>query len=362
MKPYVLICVSLVLAACSSEAPPPDTPRPALVAQPVAADGALESYSGEVRARYEPQLGFRIAGKISRRLVNVGDRVKQGQPLAELNAEDVGLQMQAARARMSAAKADQELAESELQRYRKLMEREVISRSQFDSVESRFKASDAQYNQARADFNVARNQTDYAVLRAPQDGVIASRQAEAGQVVAAGQAVFTLAVAGEREVRIDLPERDVDKVTVGQKVRIELWSRQGKPFPGTVRELSPAADPVSRTFEARVAFDNDAVGAELGQSARVYSRGSDAQHALLIPLSALSADHGEAFVWVVSANGSLRKTPVQVGAYREDQVPVLAGLKPDQWVIAAGTQVLHEGQKVRPVDRANRSVDLATGE
>ena len=177
MKPYVLICVSLALAACSSEAPPqPDTPRPALVVQPVAADGALESYSGEVRARYEPQLGFRIAGKISRRPVNVGDWVEQGQPLAELNAEDVGLQMQAARARMSAAKADRELAESELQRYRKLMERQVISRSQFDSVESRFKASDAQYNQARADHAVARNQTDYAMLRATRERAAERRE------------------------------------------------------------------------------------------------------------------------------------------------------------------------------------------
>lgn len=363
MKPLMLICLMLALAACSPAEPPAkEPPRPALVVQPIPPEGLVESYSGEIRARYEPQLGFRIAGKISRRLVDVGDRVKEGQPLAELHAEDVGLQMQAARARVAAAKADQELAQSELERYRPLMERQVISRSQFDSVESRFKASDAQYQQARADLDVARNQTGYAVLRAPRDGVIASRQAEAGQVVSAGQAIFTLAVAGEREVRIDLPEQDVERVVVGQPVSIELWSRPGKPFSGQIRELAPAADPVSRTFEARVAFDNEAAGAELGQSARVYMPGSGPADALSIPLSALTADAGEPFVWVVNKDGSLRKAPVKVGPYREDRVPVLEGLNANDWIVAAGTQVLHEGETVHPVDRRNRPVDPDAGE
>jgi multidrug efflux system membrane fusion protein len=362
MKSVLLIFATLALAGCSAAEPPAQTaPRPALVVQPTSAGTLAQVYSGEVRARYEPQLGFRIAGKISRRLVDVGDRVKKGQPLAELDAEDVTLRMRAAQARLSAAQADRELAQSELERYRTLVARQVISQSQFDAVESRFKASDAQYQQARADLDVARNQTGYAVLRAPRDGVIAHREAEAGQVVAAGQAVFTLAVAGEREVRIDLPEQDVDQMAVGQPVRIELWSQPGQFFPGQIRELAPAADPVSRTFEARVAFENAEVGAELGQSARVYIAG-DTNARLTIPLAALTADAGEPFVWVVNADGTVHKTVVDAGAYREDRVPVLAGLSADDWIVAAGTQVLHEGQRVRPVDRDNRSVDVAPGE
>jgi len=360
-----LLPLALVMAACSPAEPESDTsPRPALVVQPGTGDALRDIYPGEVRARYEPELAFRIGGKISRRMVTVGDRVEAGQPLAELNAEDVRLELDAARARLASARSDQRLARSELERYRTLLERQVISQSQFDSVESRAEASDAQLEQARAQLKVASNQADYAVLEAPETGVIAQRLAEAGQVVAAGQAVFVLAVDGDREVVIDLPEQDVKRFQVGDEVAIELWSRPGEPFPGRIRELAPAADPSSRTFEARVAFDNDTADAELGQSARVLvDHANGGADVLTVPLAAVTADQGESFVWVVNPDdATLVKTPVRTGAYREDRVPVLEGLSADDWVVAAGTQVLREGQKVRPVDRQNRQVSLGDGQ
>ena len=360
-----LLPLALVMAACSPAEPESDTsPRPALVVQPGTGDALRDIYPGEVRARYEPELAFRIGGKISRRMVTVGDRVEAGQPLAELNAEDVRLELDAARARLASARSDQRLARSELERYRTLLERQVISQSQFDSVESRAEASDAQLEQARAQLKVAGNQADYAVLEAPETGVIAQRLAEAGQVVAAGQAVFVLAVDGDREVVIDLPEQDVKRFQVGDEVAIELWSRPGEPFPGRIRELAPAADPSSRTFEARVAFDNDTADAELGQSARVLvDHANGGADVLTVPLAAVTADQGESFVWVVNPDdATLVKTPVRTGAYREDRVPVLEGLSADDWVVAAGTQVLREGQKVRPVDRQNRQVSLGDGQ
>ncbi len=359
-----LLPLALVMAACSPAEPESDTsPRPALVVQPGTGDALRDIYPGEVRARYEPELAFRIGGKISRRMVTVGDRVEAGQPLAELNAEDVRLELDAARARLASARSDQRLARSELERYRTLLDRQVISQSQFDSVESRAEASDAQLEQARAQLKVASNQADYAVLEAPETGVIAQRLAEAGQVVAAGQAVFVLAVDGDREVVIDLPEQDVKRFQVGDEVAIELWSRPGEPFPGRIRELAPAADPSSRTFEARVAFDNDTADAELGQSARVLvDHANGGADVLTVPLAAVTADQGESFVWVVNPDdATLVKTPVRTGAYREDRVPVLEGLSADDWVVAAGTQVLREGQKVRPVDRQNRQVELDDG-
>ena len=359
-----LLPLALVMAACSPAEPESDTsPRPALVVQPGTGDALRDIYPGEVRARYEPELAFRIGGKISRRMVTVGDRVEAGQPLAELNAEDVRLELDAARARLASARSDQRLARSELERYRTLLERQVISQSQFDSVESRAEASDAQLEQARAQLKVASNQADYAVLEAPETGVIAQRLAEAGQVVAAGQAVFVLAVDGDREVVIDLPEQDVKRFQVGDEVAIELWSRPGEPFPGRIRELAPAADPSSRTFEARVAFDDDTADAELGQSARVLvDHANGGADVLTVPLAAVTADQGESFVWVVNPDdATLVKTPVRTGAYREDRVPVLEGLSADDWVVAAGTQVLREGQKVRPVDRQNRQVELDDG-
>ena len=360
-----LLPLALVMAACSPAEPESDTsPRPGLVVQPGTGDAVRDIYPGEVRARYEPELAFRIGGKISRRMVTVGDRVEAGQPLAELNAEDVRLELDAARARLTSARSDQRLARSELERYRTLLERQVISQSQFDSVESRAEASDAQLEQARAQLKVAGNQADYAVLEAPETGVIAQRLAEAGQVVAAGQAVFVLAVDGDREVVIDLPEQDVKRFQVGDEVAIELWSRPGEPFPGRIRELAPAADPSSRTFEARVAFDNDTADANLGQSARVLvDHANGGADVLTVPLAAVTADQGESFVWVVNPDdATLVKTPVRTGAYREDRVPVLEGLSADDWVVAAGTQVLREGQKVRPVDRQNRQVSLGDGQ
>jgi multidrug efflux system membrane fusion protein len=360
-----LLPLALWLVACSPAEPESDTtPRPALVVQPGTGDALRDIYPGEIRARYEPELAFRIGGKISRRMVTVGDRVEAGQPLAELNAEDVGLELDAARARVASARSDQRLARSELERYRALLDRQVISQSQFDSVESRAEASDAQLEQARAQLKVASNQADYAVLEAPETGVIAQRLAEAGQVVAAGQAVFVLAVDGDREVVIDLPEQDVKRFQVGDEVAIELWSRPGEPFPGRIRELAPAADPSSRTFEARVAFDNETANAELGQSARVLvDHANGGADVLTVPLAAVTADQGEPFVWVVNPDDhTLVKTPVRTGAYREDRVPVLAGLSADDWVVAAGTQVLREGQKVRPVDRQNRQVSTGDGQ
>ncbi|MDX1804108.1 MAG: efflux RND transporter periplasmic adaptor subunit [Alcanivorax sp.] len=362
---YRLLAVAMLalLAACS---PSPDTkkeaPRPVLVVQPQAAGALVDIFPGEVRARYEPELAFRISGKISERRVDVGDRVRKGQTLARLSAEDVHLELDAARARLSSAEADHRLAENELQRYQALLARQVVSRSQFDAVQSRYDASAAQLKQVRAQLNVARNQTDYALLTAPRNGVIAQRLAEAGQVVTAGQPVFVLAVDGDREVRIDLPEQDIDRFKVGEPVSIELWSRPGKSFPGKIRELAPAADPRSRTFEARVAFDNEAVGADLGQSARVFVGSQAPGGTLTLPLAAVTADDGHPYVWLVDPTSlTLKKTPVRIGPYRENLVPVFEGLKPGDWVVAAGTQLLSAGQKVIPLDRQNRQLQL-TGE
>jgi multidrug efflux system membrane fusion protein len=355
---------ALGLQGCSdAESGKTEAPRPALVVQPLTAGASQDVFPGEVRARYEPELGFRIAGKISQRKVDVGDRVSKGDVLATLDTDDVNLQLDAARARFASAQADHKLARTELDRHQALLERQVISRSQYDAVESRFDAAQAQLRQARAHRNVARNQTDYATLQAPQDGVIAQRRAEAGQVVAAGQPVFVLAVDGDREVRIDLPEQDVGRFVIGMPVAIELWSRKGKVFPGTLRELSPSADPRSRTFEARVAFDNDDVGADLGQSARVVASGVAGNGVLTLPLPAVTAEGDQRYVWVVNPDdASLVKTPVETGPYSSETVPVLSGLPADAWVVAAGTHLLREGQTVIPVDRQNRQIELASAD
>ena len=355
------VSLALFLSACGHEEAPQVTVRPAMVVQPEPSAQAVESYPGEVRARYEPDLAFRIGGKVSRRLVEEGQRVKADQPLAELDPQDVRLQLEATRAQVAAAEANLNMVRAERDRYKTLMDRQLVSRSQYDNAENLYRSGEARLKQIKAEFNVSNNQASYAVLRAPQDGVVAKRSVEVGQVVAAGQTVFTLATDGEREVSISLPEQNVGRYKVGQPVSVELWTQPDQRFSGRIRELSPAADPKSRTFAARIAFTAGKVPAELGQSARVFIQTADVV-ALSVPLSALTAENGATYVWVLGANNTLKKTPVRVGAFGEKSVPVFEGLSASDWVVAAGVHVLHDGQQVRPVDRSNRVVDLADKE
>lgn len=349
------------LSGCSGDAATTEhTISTALVVQPNSTHTGHDSFAGEVRARYEPDLAFQVGGKVIERLVEVGDRVEKGQSLARIDPRDVRLQLDAARARVAAAKADHDLARSEQKRYQTLLERKVISQSQYDSVSSQLEAAAAQLRQARADLEVARNQAGYAELRAPRNGVIMSRQVEVGQVVAAGQTVFTLAADGDREVLIHLPENRVNQVSLQQDVKVELWSRPGEHYDGRVREIAPSADPQLRTYAARVAFTSDDVPADLGQSARAFFPQGDTR--MSIPLSALTAEADAPYVWKVNpADQTLVKAPVRIGPYQEDQVPVLAGLETDDWIVAAGTQLFREGQTVKPVDRRNRQVNFGDG-
>ncbi|WP_278472309.1 efflux RND transporter periplasmic adaptor subunit [Stutzerimonas balearica] len=351
-----VVALSLGLSACGNGEPVEQPPRPVMVVQPQPAAEASEHYPGEVHARYEPELAFRIGGKVVERLVEAGDRVRKDQPLARLDPQDVRLQLEGVRAQLSAAEANLRVAKAEYDRYKALQARQLVSQSQFDSADNAYRAATARLKQARAEYDVASNQVDYAVLRASNDGVIARRSIEVGQVVAAGQAAFVLAADGEREVAISVPEQTLERYRIGQAVEVELWSLPGQRFAGHIRELSPAADPGSRTYSARVAFDQADVPAELGQSARVTIVRDEAVP-LAVPLSAVSAEKGQAFVWRLTADNRVARAPVRTGPFGERLVPVLEGLGADDWVVLAGVQLLEEGQEVRPVDRNNRPVE-----
>jgi len=347
MRAVLGMALLVALAACAKQEPATESARPVLVTHPAAgADTAPAAYAGDIRARNETSLSFRIGGNLVRRLVDAGDRVSRGQLLAELDPGDAGLQASAAQAEMVRLGGD-------LERYRKLVAQKLVSQSTFD-------AQQAAYRAARAQYELTRNQSAYTRLHAPADGVIATRSAEAGQTVAAGQAIYTLAGDAGREVAIALPESRIREVRVGQPVVVELWSAPGQPLPGRIREISPAADPQARTYAARVALEGDAAKAvELGQSARVYMPQAGEAAALRVPLSAVQRD-GEgkpASVWVVDAKSRrVHLTRVQLGAYAEGTVPVIGGVDADAWVVAAGGHLLREGQLVTPVDRDNRPV------
>ncbi len=375
-----LISSLLLLTACKDE-PLAEPARPALVVQPGAGIASASVYSGEVRALEEPQLSFRISGKIAKRFVDVGTPVKAGQALAQLDSSDVNLQAQSSQAALSSAQSDLALAKSELERYKALVDKQVVSRSLYETRLSAYQAAAARVKQARAAANVSANQETYAILRAPKNGVIAQRLAEAGQVVGAGQTVFVLATDGEREISISVSEQFVSQFQPGRKMQVELWAAPGKIFPATLREISPSADPLARTFAAKVSFRAEGVKAEVGQSARVYVQDEN-DSKMSLPLSAIYQLNGKPAVWVLQKlsqpkdkalseeekkefdakakrEQQVHLVPVQIGPYGEDSVPVLSGVSETDWVVIAGVHLLREGQAVRAVDKNNREVAAA---
>lgn len=350
------------LAGCSAPAEPEVAARPVLVVQPQAAgDRSAWTFPGEIRAREESALAFQVGGQLLRREVDAGAHVTRGQLLAEIEPGDLRLQQQSAQAQVAAAEAEYTRARTDRDRFAALVDQQLVSRSQMDAQDAAYRAAQSQLRAARAQADVAGNQAGYTRLRAPRDGVIASREAEAGQVVAAGQAIFMLAGDDGREVAIALPESRIAAFAIGQAAQIELWNRPGAQLAGTIREIAAAADPQARTYAARVAIAADALaGVELGQSARVTIAAPGSGDGLQLPLTAIQpgADGGKA-VWVVDpATQTLRSVPVETGAYGARTVPLLSGLSPDALVVAAGGHLLREGQRVTPVDRDNRPIHL----
>lgn len=358
-----MLLVAVALSACGKGEETPSPARPVLVARAGAVSGHgqdnLTAYAGEIRAREETALSFRVGGKLVRRLVDVGDRVRSGDVLAEIDPGDLRLQVEALQAQSSAAEAQLARVRADHARIASLAKDQLVSRSALDQQTAALRAAEGEARAARAQLDLARNQAGYSQLRAPRDGAIASRQAEAGQVVAAGQAVFGLAADGGREVAFALPESNIRDFQVGQPVLIELWSAAGARIPGRIREIAPAADPQARTYAARATLDGaEGQRIDLGQSARVYIPAGGEVGAMRLPLSALHRGDGDkTIVWVVDPKaGKARRVPVKTGPYAADGAAVLTGLKADDWVVMAGGHLLHEGQDVVPVDRSNRPI------
>nr|WP_231120524.1 efflux RND transporter periplasmic adaptor subunit [Lysobacter tabacisoli] len=348
----------LLLIGCGGDAEVEEAARPVLVARPVGAADAASAFAGEVRAREESPLAFRVGGNLVERRVDVGDAVRRGDVLAVLDPGDLEAQARAAQAQLGAAEAELSRARADQARYAKLADGQLVSRSTLDAANAAAAAAQGQANAARANLAVARNQSAYTQLRAPRDGLIASRSAEAGQVVGAGQTVFVLAADGAREIAFAVPEGVFASVKPGQPVLVEAWSKPGQRWPGRIREIAPAADPASRTYAARVTIEAPDGAFELGQSARVFLPQA-ANGALSVPLAAIQRGNGTTAVFVVDpkTRAAILK-PVQIGAFGEERVPVKSGLAPGDWVVIAGGHLLRDGQKVAPVDRDNRPVRL----
>ncbi len=337
-----------LLSACSRQEPAAEPVRAVrvLTVGASAIESGLE-FSGEVRPRVESRLGFRVAGKIVKRQAEVGQQVKAGQLLAQLDPQDYQLAADAARAQVAAATTNRELAAADFKRYAALREQNFISGAELERRETTLKSAQAQLDQAGAQMRQQGNQARYTTLAADVSGVITAVEAEPGQVVTAGSTVVRIAQDGPRDVVFSVPEDKISAVRAGSDVTVRLWS-ENKILPGKVREVAASADPVTRTYPIKVSLDA-ALQPPLGATVYVSPAALSAVGAQVIklPTSALRQEGAGTAVWVVDkATMTLKSQPIQVATADGNEAVVAAGLQPGMLVVSAGVHVLAPGQKV----------------
>ncbi len=304
-------------------------------------------YAGDVRARYESTLGFRVGGKIASRNVDVGSTVKAGQLLFSLDGRDLQLQQAASKAQLASAQAEFSLARNDLERYRDLSKKGYVSKSELDRADLRYKSAMAGVESVTAQSEQSSNQSGYASLRADADGVVTAVLAEAGQVVAPGTPVVRIARTGAIEVAAAVPEDQIGNVHAGMPVTVTLWAQGKTEYPGSVREISAAADPGTRTYAARISVPDAPAEMRIGMTATVKVPIA-APQLIHVPTQALVTSGKSAGVWVVEpASSAVRFASVDIAGLDGSEVLIAKGLKPGDVVVTAGAGFLTEGRKVR---------------
>lgn len=347
---WLVAIAALAVTACSRTEPAAEPVR-AVKTMTIGsgASGATLEYAAEVRARTESRLGFRIGGKIKRRNVDLGDSVKAGQTLAELDPLDARLGQDSARAALAAAQVNFDQASADLKRFQGLKEQGFISAAELDRRESTFKSARSALDQARAQAALQGNQAAYSTLAADAAGVITAVEAEPGMVVAAGTPVLRLAQDGPRDVVFSVPEDKVALLrTMGGRrgvLQVRLWSG-GEPLAATLREVAAAADPVTRTFLAKADIGRAPV--QLGQTATVLFELPKTDGTIRLPLAAVAQSQGKTVVWVLDPSAmTVNPKPIELAGADGNSVVVASGLAAGQVVVTAGTHTLNAGEKVK---------------
>jgi len=338
-----------VLAACSDATSSSTDPRlqpPLVRIETVESSVQSErSFTGIVAAHVQSDLGFRVPGKVLGRLVDAGQTVKRGQALMRIDPTDLRLAMRAHEEAVAAAKARTRQAADDEARYRRLVAVGFVSSSAYDKVNAAAEAARAELNAAQARADVARNETSYAVLLADADGVVVETLAEPGQVVGAGQVVVRVAHAGRREAVIELPE--TLRPAIGSTGRASLYG-SGLTGPAKLRQLSDAANRLTRTFEARYVLEGRLADAPLGSTISIQISNGRSAPALQVPIGAIFDPGKGAGVWLVQG-----ETPrvtwraVQVAGLSGEAASVIGNLEAGDRVVAVGAHLLHEGEHVR---------------
>jgi RND family efflux transporter MFP subunit len=341
----------LLLAGCDAyTAPAPKSERPVKVQRVTFEEGnTAREFVGVVRARYETDLGFRVAGKIVKRVVNIGDRVKIGDVVARLDPQDLTLQVESAEAELAAATSNLAQASADYQRSATLQTRGYASVADFDRKKAAKDEAEARLERARRSLDLARNQLGYADLKADADGVITATLAEPGQVVAVGQAVARLAHHGEKEAVIALPETWLAEARRSKAI-VRLWADRDRSFDARLRELSPQADAATRTYAARFTIQQADDAVAFGMTATVTLAGATDARIARLPLSAILNRGFGPSVYAVDSSGALVLRPVTVASFTEDAALVSFGIEDGDRVVTLGVQKLEAGLKVRIIE------------
>lgn len=343
------LCTSLLLSGCHKETEEAAAPRPVWVMK-VSTTGhqASGSYNGEVRSRYESAIGFRIAGKITSREVNVGEMVKKGQLIAKLDPNDSRLNAQAASAEVQTAQANLALAQSELARREQLYQKQFISKSALENYETQVKTSQARVAQAQSQAAVSQHQTAYTQLLADRAGVIGMIQAEPGQVVAAGQTVAQIYDLQTLEIQISVPETTIDTLKIGDAAEVSL-NESARPYRGRIREISPAANRQTHAFDLRIQLLDADPRIKLGMTADVTFSQPNSAEKMIVPATAVTQNGQQAAVWVIDHQQQAHVRPVTTGLLSEQGIEITSGLQAGETIATIGVHTLIEGMQVQAV-------------
>lgn len=349
LLPPGVAALALALAACSQTQADPRLQAPMVRTATVGPTAYGErAFSGVVSARVQSGLGFRVPGKVTERLVDAGQVVRKGDPLMRIDRTDLALANAASTEQVEASRAQALQAAADEKRLRGLVDVGAVSRSAYDLAKATADAGAARLRAAQAQASVSANEAGYSVLVADADGTVVDTLAEPGQVVAAGQTVIHLAHAGPREALVSLPE--TVRPAIGSVAQASVFGGTGESGPARLRVLSDAADPATRTFEARYVLEGKAADAPLG--ATVVVRLPDGREAATtVPLAAVYDNGAGPGVWVLKG-----KTPavtwrhVQLGSLSNETVVVTSGLLPGERFVSLGAHQLHEGEQVRLAD------------
>lgn len=350
-----LVClflfVSLLMGCSRQDQEVKLPPRPVKVFRVGNSSAApVTSFAGEVRARFETTLSFRVTGKILARPVEIGDRVRKGQLLARLDTSDFQLAVQTLKAQLKSAVTDRDFTKDDLTRYRELLDQKVISKPDFDRHQTAYTNAQERAAALEAQLKQTINQLDYTGLSADREGVITALEVDKGQVVTAGQPVVKLAQLDEKEIHFDIPEQRISEFKNHQIVAVTLLSVDERKFNANIREISASADPASRTYRAKATLLDGQEEAHLGMTATVWVA-TDKIERIAVPLSAVftsQAQPKQQQVWLIDeVSSTVKAIPVQLGTALPGELVSIEGLQAGQLLVCAGVQRLKEGQTVR---------------